>query len=88
MMAGSVEPSVFEKPEEQKVAQIAYDVIRKLENQPRKVPSVAFLQNEEIQKEVIAEVEKQYRPLQSELEGIAEKPDIADGRDENGGAGR
>ena len=76
VMAGSDEPSVFEKPEEQKIARLAYDVIRKLESQPRKVPSVAFLQNEEIQKEVIAEVEKQYRSLQTELEGIAEKPDI------------
>ncbi len=76
IMAGSVGPSVFEKPEEQKVARLAYDVIRKLESQPRKVPCVTFLQNEEIQKEVIAEVEKQYRSLQSELEGIAEKPDI------------
>lgn len=73
---GSDEPSVFEKPEERKVARLAYDVIRKLESQPRKVPSVAFLQNEEIQKEVVTEVEKQYRSLQTELDGIAEKPDI------------
>ena len=35
--AGSDEPSIFEKPEERKVARLAYDVIRKLESQPRKV---------------------------------------------------
>ena len=77
LTAGCVEPPVFDKPEEQKAARLAYDVIRKLESQPRKVPTIAFLQNEEIQKEVIAEVEKQYRLMQSELEGVTEKPDIA-----------
>lgn len=76
MTAGSREPPMFEKPEEQRAAQLAYGVIRKFQSQPLKVPCVAFIQNEEIQKEVIAEVEKQYRSLQSELEGIADKPDI------------
>ena len=30
---------VFTKPEEQKVAQIAWEVIRKLENQPQMLPT-------------------------------------------------
>ena len=39
----AIEPPVFNTPEEQKVAQIAYEVIRKLENQPQMLPSVTYL---------------------------------------------
>ena len=42
-IAGNDEPPLFAKPEEQKVAQIAYQVIRKLENRPDKVPTLASL---------------------------------------------
>ena len=60
----------FSSPQEQKVAQITYEVIKKLENQPEKVPTSAFLQNPQVQAEVIATVKAQYHPLQGELEGI------------------
>ena len=60
----------FSSPQEQKVAQITYEVIKKLENQPEKVPTSAFLQNPQVQAEVIATVKAQYHPLQRELEGI------------------
>ena len=43
-VAGQDEPPAFAKPEEQKVAQIAYEVIRKLENQPQKLPTREHLQ--------------------------------------------
>lgn len=76
-VAGANEPPVFTKPEEQKVAQIAYEVIRKLENQPREVPSVAHLQKPEVQAAIVRAVEEQYRPAQMALEGMAKKPDIA-----------
>ena len=39
----STPPPVFSNPEEQKVAQIAYAVIRKLESQPESVPGVSYL---------------------------------------------
>lgn len=58
-VAGANEPPVFTKPEEQKVAQIAYEVIRKLENQPREVPSVAHLQKPEVQAAIVRAVEEQ-----------------------------
>lgn len=76
-VAGQSEMLIFTKPEEQKVAQIAYDVIRKLENQPQKLPSVKYLQHEDIRAAIAREVEAIYRPVQLELEGITEKPDIA-----------
>src|SRR5262249_22825312 len=43
VVAGSNGSPVFETPEEQKIAQLAYKVIRKLENRPQKVPSVTAL---------------------------------------------
>ena len=47
-MAGQEVQPVFAKPEEQKVAQIAYDVIRKLENRPSVVPTLAHLSKPEV----------------------------------------
>jgi type III restriction enzyme len=73
----TAEPPVFTKPEEQKVAQITFEVIRKLENQPQKLPSVSFLAHKEMQEQVAQTVASLYQPSQLELEGVAAKPDIA-----------
>lgn len=69
-------PTIFGTPAEQQVAQIAYSVIRKLENKPQDVPSVTFLQKTEIQTQIAKEVAAQYRPLQLAMEGIAPQPNI------------
>jgi type III restriction enzyme len=76
-MAGSDEPRRFQNPEEEKVAQITREVIRKLENQPQRLPSVTHLTRPEVQAEVVARVAEQYRPTQREFEGFA-APDLAD----------
>jgi type III restriction enzyme len=77
-LAGQHEPPVFTKPEDQKVAQMAWEEIRKLENQPLKLPSVTHLQKPEIQAVIVKAVEeRQPSPEQMELEGFTEKPDIA-----------
>lgn len=68
---------VFSKPDEQKVAQITYEVIKTFENQPQKVPTLAHLAKPEIQAEIVRAVEERYAPAQMGLEGVAEKPDIA-----------
>ena len=68
--------SVFASPEEQKIAHITLEVIRKLENQPQTVPSVGYLQRSEIQEEVAREVEARYRPDQLEFRGIEKAADI------------
>ena len=73
----AAEPPVFKTPEDQKVAQIAYQVIRKLENQPQMLPSVSYLTNTDVQAAVLKEVAAQYRPSQLEMEGVTVKPDIA-----------
>ncbi|RWG87075.1 DEAD/DEAH box helicase family protein [Mesorhizobium sp.] len=62
--------------EEQHVVQIAYDVIRKMETEPSRLPSVAHLQMPEVQAAVLREVQSQYRPPQLELDGIAKQPDL------------
>lgn len=71
------EPPPFTTPEEQKVAQITYAVIRKLENQPQTLPSVNFLTSTEVQAAVRKEVEAQYRPPQLEMGAVVAQPDIA-----------
>ncbi|MDP2759313.1 MAG: DEAD/DEAH box helicase family protein [Sideroxyarcus sp.] len=76
-MAGQDVQPVFTKPEEQKVAQIAYDVIRKMENQPTAVPTMAHLKNPEVQAAIVKAVKEQHRPTQMELEGVTEQPDFA-----------
>ena len=76
-MAGKDVTPLFAKPEEQKVAQIAYEVIRGMENQPQTLPTVEHLKRPEIQAAIVKAVEERRQPGQLELEGVGEKPDIA-----------
>ena len=76
-VAGQDVSPVFSRPEEQKVAQIAYEVIRKLENQPSVVPTMAHLSKPEVQAAIVKAVKEQHRPVQGELEGVTGQPDFA-----------
>jgi type III restriction enzyme len=76
-VAGKEQAPLFTKPAEQVVAQIAWEVIKSLESQPGTVPTVAHLKKPAVQAAIIKAVEERRQPLQPELEGIAEKPDIA-----------
>jgi len=76
-VAGQDVQPAFTKPEEQRVAQIAYEVIRKLEDQPATVPTLAHLKNPEVQAAIVKAVQEQHRPTQMELEGVTEQPDFA-----------
>ena len=67
----------FATPQEQQVAQIAYSVIQKYENQPKKIPSLAQLSKPEIQAEIVQAVKEQYAPSQLLLEGVVQQPDFA-----------
>jgi type III restriction enzyme len=71
------QPPVFSVPGEQKLAKITYEVIRTLESQPQKLPTVNYLQRPEFQAQILQEVTNRYRPTQMELEGVTPKPDIA-----------
>ncbi len=76
-VAGSNEPPAFQTPQEQEVAQITREVIRKLENQPQKVPSLTYLQKPDVQAMVQGRRRREYRPTQLEMEGVTARPDIA-----------
>lgn len=67
----------FTNPQEQQVAQIAWDVIRELESRPDTVPSVAHLKKPEVQAAIVKAVQERHQPPQMELEGVAQKTDIA-----------
>src|SRR5688572_19446399 len=75
-IAGADEAKAFATVEEERVAQVTRDVIRKMENQPQKLPSVTYLKTPEIQVQVAREVTAQYRQTQFELEGVMEPLDI------------
>jgi type III restriction enzyme len=72
----AADPPIFTTPEEQRVAQITYQVIRKLENRPELLPSVTHLSKTDVQAAVLKEVAAQYRPSQLEIEEVTAKPDL------------
>ncbi|RYD76035.1 MAG: hypothetical protein EOP84_17445 [Verrucomicrobiaceae bacterium] len=75
--AGKDMKPVFVKPEEQRVAQLAYKLIKRLEAKPDQAPTLEALKTPEMQAAIIQEVSAQYQPKQMEIEGIVEKPDFA-----------
>lgn len=67
----------FTNIEEQKVAEITYNVIKKLENKPKTLPSIEYLKNPDIVASIIKEVEEKYTPLNTiEAENNSERPNI------------
>lgn len=76
-VASSACPPVFETPEEQEIARAVYSVIRRLETDPERVPTSAYLSTGDIQASVVREVEASLAPSQMELEGVISKPDLA-----------
>jgi type III restriction enzyme len=77
LLAGDGGKRAFATAEEQKVAQIAYEVIRALEGGPDKLPSVTYLNNADVRAAVAKVVAERYRPPQLELEGATKVPDVA-----------
>jgi type III restriction enzyme len=64
---------VFASEAEQKVAQVAYKVIQDYGH----LPSSTWLLHENVASEIVKKVEEELAPMQLEIEGIAEKPDVA-----------
>ncbi|MEI6846903.1 MAG: DEAD/DEAH box helicase family protein [Chlorobiaceae bacterium] len=61
----------FKTPEEQKVAQLAYQAIRKVGSDVRALPSISNLQDQKVLDLVLNEVEAAYKPSQPELDVAA-----------------
>jgi type III restriction enzyme len=72
----TIQPPLFPTPIEQKIAQITYEAIRKLESQPEKVPTTAHLSNPKIQEIVREAVTREYQPAQIEITGVTTPPNI------------
>ena len=75
-MATQGVPPIFTSPAEQKIAQIAYGAISKLENCPDTVPTTAHLLSPKVQAIVREAVVREYQPAQLELEGVLVQPDV------------
>lgn len=76
MVAGQDEAPVFTRPEEQKVAQIAYAEIRKLASQPETVPTLEYLKKPEVLTAIVNAVVKEHQPAPLALKSQGEPPDI------------
>jgi type III restriction enzyme len=70
-------PSMFTTPEEKNVAQIAYQAIHRLAKDPVSIPSVSYLQHEQVRENLLRDVQQSYESGQLQLEGIIEKPDFS-----------
>jgi type III restriction enzyme len=77
LAGGDISP-IFETPAEQRVAKLAYEVIKRLEAKPKEVPTMQALESPEIQSSIVQEVASIYQPQQGELDGITEQPNIAE----------
>ena len=75
--AGKNTKPAFDTPEKQRVAQLAYEVIKRLEAKPEQAPTMDALKTPEVQRFIVQEVAAQYQLKQLEMEGIIEKPDFA-----------
>ena len=72
--AGPPPARAFDNPEAEKVAQLAYEAIRKLSRSPGTVPDISYISRPDVQAQLVREVQSQYRPQQMELEGVAPPP--------------
>ena len=64
---------IFTNEIERKIAQVTYDIIRQHES----LPSSAYLLQDDVQQSMVREVEEALAPVQLEIAGIDERPDIA-----------
>ncbi|KZL50639.1 type III restriction endonuclease subunit R [Nodularia spumigena CENA596] len=71
-----VQTSIFASPIEQKIANLTYQEIQKLENQPEKVPTTSYLSTPKVQAIVREAVAREYQPEQLEIEGVTTPPNI------------
>jgi type III restriction enzyme len=66
--------TLFKNDAERKIAKVAYEMIKKHEN----LPSSAHLLKKDVQAMLVKEVAASIAPMQQELTGVAEAPDVAE----------
>ncbi|MFM6396606.1 hypothetical protein, partial [Planktothrix sp.] len=72
----NIQPPLFQSPVEQKIAQLTYQEIQKLESRPEEVPTTSYLNSATVQAKVKEAVTQEYQPEQLEIEGVIEPPNI------------
>lgn len=75
--AGKDTPPIFFDVQQQRVAQITYEVIQQLGSEPDQVPTMAALSTPEVQNLILRKVKAKYKANQLYLEDITETPDFA-----------
>jgi len=71
-----IQTSIFASPIEQKIANLTYQEIQKLESQPKEVPTISYLSTPKVQSIVREAVAREYQPEQLEIEGVTTPPNI------------
>jgi type III restriction enzyme len=74
--AGKNTAPSFADAQQQRVAQLAYEVIQSLGSKPDQAPTMAALDKPEIQNLILQEVQAKYQVKQLDLEGITAEPDF------------
>ena len=74
--AGKNTAPSFADAQQQRVAQLAYEVIQSLGSRPDQAPTMAALDKPEIQNLILQEVQAKYQVKQLDLEGITAEPDF------------
>ena len=77
-VAGSEGPRGFASSEDETVARIAYEVIKRLGGDPAAAPTISSLGRAEMQERIVGDVSEQYRPQRRGLSGIGGDPDVAE----------
>jgi len=74
--AGKNTAPSFADAQQQRVAQLAYEVIQSLGSKPDQAPTMAALDKPEIQNLILQEVQAKYQVKQLDIEGITAEPDF------------
>lgn len=75
--AGKDTAPVFKNPAEQRIAQLAMEVVNRFQSKPEQVPVVSYLDHAMVQKAILEELSVLDTPTQLELDGVVQKPDYA-----------
>jgi type III restriction enzyme len=75
-VAAEVAP-VFNTPDERKTADLVLDVAKSFSTRPDLVPNMAALATPAMREKITKAVQARFTPVQTAMDGIVEKPDIA-----------
>ena len=75
--AGKAISPAFANPAEQRIAQLALEVVERFQARPKIVPILSYIATAEVQSCMLNDLENLVMPVQQEMDGIIAKPDLA-----------